>query len=181
MEGGGGGGATTTHTTTFINGCFVMPYYYQARNLVGDGEVGGASEEGGSVGQRSAAFTVAHGELNLVQTRLESLVLRGVGLKVELDAILAGGEAGVDLTIAEGLGLRGDDGDLELAGSSLVEDGKEDVDLEGGSLGAGRRGGGHLVELGLATIVNGACVEKLENEIKDCAMNDVLEECTSQK
>ena len=128
------------------------------------------------MGQRSAAFTVAHGKLNLVQTRLERLVLRRVGLKVELDAVLAGGEAGVDLAIAEGLGLGGDDGDLELSGAGLVEHGEEDVDLEGGSLGAGRRGGGHLVELRLASVVDGACVEELENEIKDCAMNDVLEE-----
>jgi hypothetical protein len=57
--------------------------------LVGDGEVGGAGEEGGSVGQGSAALAVAHGELHLVKTRLKRLVLRWLSLKVELDAVPA--------------------------------------------------------------------------------------------
>ncbi len=116
------------------------------------------------MGQRSAALAVAHGELNLVQTGLERLVLRGVGLKVELDSVLARGEAGVDLTVTEGLRLGGDNGNLELASSGLVEDSEENVDLEGGSLGAGRRGGADLVELGLAAVVDGACVENLKSE-----------------
>ena len=116
------------------------------------------------MGQRSAALTIAHSELHLVQTRLEGLILRRVGLQVELDSVLAGGKAGVDLTVTEGLRLGGDDADLELAGAGLVEHGEENVDLEGGSLGAGGGGDAHLVELCLAAIVDGARVENLETQ-----------------
>ena len=143
-----------------------LPYMVQTNgdNLVGDGKVGGAGEEGGSVGQGGAALAVAHGKLNLVQTRLEGLILRGLSLKVELDSVLAGGKAGVDLAVAERLRLGGDDADLELAGAGLVEHGEENIDLEGGALGSGGGGDAHLVELCLAAIVDGASVENLETQ-----------------
>ncbi len=130
------------------------------------------------MGQGGAALAVAHSKLNLVQTRLECLILRGVGLKVELDAVpgrivtivlckmvkkhvLAGGKASVNRAVTEGLGLGGDDADLELASSGLVEDSEEDIDLKGGSLGSRGGSGAHFVELGLAAIVDGAGVENL--------------------
>ena len=118
------------------------------------------------MGQGGAALAVAHGELNLVQTRLEGLILRGLSLKVELDSVLAGGKAGVDLTVAEGLRLGGDDADLELAGAGLVEHGEENIDLEGGALGSRGGGDGHLVELSLAAIVDGASVENLRRLVE---------------
>ena len=118
------------------------------------------------MGQGGAALAVAHGELNLVQTRLEGLILRGLSLKVELDSVLAGGKAGVDLAVAERLRLGGDDADLELAGAGLVEHGEENIDLEGGALGSRGGGDGHLVELSLAAIVDGASVENLRRLVE---------------
>ncbi len=115
------------------------------------------------MGQGGAALAVAHGELNLVKTRLEGFILRRLGLKVELDAVLAGGKASVDLTVTEGLRLGGDDADLELASAGLVKHGEENIDLEGGALGSGGGGDGHLVELSLAAIVDRASVENLQD------------------
>jgi len=128
---------------------------------VSDSEVGGALKEEGSVGVGSTALAITSSELNAVVARLEGLLLRGLSLKGELDSVLAGGKAGVKLTITEGGGLRGDDGDLELTSGSLVEDSEEDIDFEGGSLRAGGRGNGDLVKASLATIVNGASVKEL--------------------
>ncbi len=45
--------------------------------------------------------------------------------------------------------------------TGLVEDSEQNVDFEGGSLGTRGGGGGDLVELGLATVVDGASVKEL--------------------
>jgi hypothetical protein len=92
--------------------------------LIGDGKVGRAGKESAGVRQGGAALSIAHGKLDLVQTRLKCLILRGGCLQIELDAVLTRGEARVKFTVTKGLRLRRDDGDLELTSSCNMQLGK---------------------------------------------------------
>lgn len=136
-------------------------YKRYTTRLRSDGEVGTSGRKELSVGVGGTALAVANGEVNLVNTGLEELVLSGLGAEGELGRVLVGGHAGVQDGITEGHALGGDNAEGKLASGGLVEDGVEDVNLEVSALGTSGGGDGDLVNLDSAAIVDGAGVEDL--------------------
>merc|ERR1712188_224761 len=126
-------------------------------DLLSDGEVGGGAAKEGGVGEGGPALTVAQNELGVVHTCLKRLRLAGLSLELELDLVLTGGKALIELAITERLVSGGLDVDHHL-------DSEGNVHLEGGADGAACGGHSERVDLELATIVHGAGLKLLAEE-----------------
>ena len=129
--------------------------------MASDGEVGLTLSQNLGVGVRGTALTVANGQEDLVLSRVEWFLFRGLSLQVELGAILTGGNAHGELSISKWFSIRGVDGDLNETGTSLVNNSEDHVDLKGGTLGTGGGVGGDRVNGGSSIVINGADLQGL--------------------
>ena len=99
------------------------------------------------------AHSFADGDLGLVRSGAEGLVLVGSCLESEAQLEDARGvSVGDEFSVSERLSVGGVDVDGDLSCSSLVVNLELDSDVEGGSLGSGRRGDSHVQNLGASSL-----------------------------
>lgn len=116
-------------------------WYIALTHLLGNGEAGGILRDGVGVSVDRSAGTLADGSDDLVESRVERVILVGSGLELHRDGVETGALLLDGVGGSEGVAVLSRRVDLhdDLTSSRSVRDAVSHIDREGGSLGS--RGG----------------------------------------